>query len=132
VSFNLGADDDAAPSSTKSEAVNGGLVARGDGTAALYPNIEVAVRITEGPAGVFIEGSSGPFVKLKLPAILGVWGGLVPEGVIVGGAAPLYSAHLGHLRFVSGFMCENVKASSISILTHVPNLTAVTATALEE
>ena len=49
----------------------------------------------DGP-GVF-GGKSGP---APLP-IVGVCGGLVLAGVKLGGAAPLYSAHLGHLRFVS-------------------------------
>jgi hypothetical protein len=66
----------------------GGLVARGEGTAAGKPN----------------EGLEGPRLNPKLGRFAVVGGGLVaePEGVGVTGAVPLLnSAQRGHFRLVS-------------------------------
>jgi hypothetical protein len=81
VSFNLGAG----ASASSSRADIGGLVARGEGTA--------AGKLKEGPR---LNPRLGKF------AVVG--GGLVaePEGVGVTGAVPLLnSAQRGHFRFVS-------------------------------
>lgn len=58
----------------------------------------------DGP-GV-LAGNSGPCWKPGPLPTVGVCGGLVLAGVKLGGAAPLYSAHLGHLRLVS--VCNNI------------------------
>jgi len=66
----------------------GGLVARGDGTAAGKPNEEV----------------EGPRLNPRLGKFGVAGGGLVADVEGVAGAVPLLnSAHRGHFRFV--FMC---------------------------
>lgn len=73
--------------SMSSIADSGGLVARGDGTAALKPN------------DAFCEGLLKP-PKLDPLGVAG--GGLVADGVAGTGAAPLLnSAQRGHFRLVS-------------------------------
>ena len=84
VSFNLGAG----ASASSSWADIGGLVARGEGTAAGKPKAAL----------------EGPRWNPRLGKFAVVDGGLVaePEGVGVTGAVPLLnSAQRGHFRFVS-------------------------------
>ena len=81
------APEGATDGSVVSIADTGGLVARGDGTAALNPK------------DAFCEGLLNP-PKLDPPGVAG--GGLVPVGVAGTGGAPLLnSAHRGHFRLVS-------------------------------
>ena len=84
VNFNFGAG----ASASSSWADMGGLVARGEGTAAGKPN----------------DATEGPRLNPRLGKFAVVGGGLVaePAGVGVTGAVPLLnSAQRGHLRFVS-------------------------------
>ena len=101
----------------------GGLVAKGDGTAAGKPNVAV----------------EGPRLKPRLGRFAVVGGGLVADGVEgVGTVLLLNSAQRGHLRLVSilkekkrivpmasyNFEYEKYK------LTHVSHLTTMTASSL--
>jgi hypothetical protein len=87
VSLSLGAAlEGVIGGSTFSIADTGGLIARGDGTAALNPK------------EAFCEGLLNP--KLDPPGVAG--GGLAPVGVAGTGGAPLLnSAQRGHFRLVS-------------------------------
>jgi len=72
----------------------------------------------DGP-GV-LGGNSWPgWNPAPLPTV-GVCGGLVLAGVRLGGAAPLYSAHLGHLRLVSfhNDTCQHKRA----LIGRVPDI----------
>ena len=87
MSLSLGAALEGTDGSTLSIADTGGLVARGDGTAALKPK------------EAFCEGLLNP-PKPDPPGVAG--GGLVPVGVAGTGGAPLLnSAQRGHFRLVS-------------------------------
>ena len=71
--------------STSSMADMGGLVAKGDGTAAGNPNAAL----------------EGPRLKPRLGRFAVVEGGLVAEPDCAGAVPLLNSAHRGHFRFVS-------------------------------
>jgi hypothetical protein len=75
----------------------GGLVAKGDGTAAGNPNVAV----------------EGPRLNPRLGRFVVVGGGLVADEPDAVGAVPLLnSAQRGHLRFVSIFSKKNLTMTS--------------------
>lgn len=117
MSLILGALDGVMEGSTSSIADTGGLVARGDGTAALKPK------------DAFCDGLLKP-LKCDPPGVAG--GGLVADGVAGTGGAPLLnSAHRGHLRLVSAGSHEHFKwEDTPRPRTHVAHLTAMTTTPL--
>ena len=79
--------------SRSSTADMGGLVAKGDGTAAGNPN----------------AAAEGPLLKPRLGKFAVVGDGLVADDVEGTGAAPLLnSAQRGHFRFVSIIIKKNV------------------------
>lgn len=97
----------------------GGLVARGDGTAA------------GNPKEVFV----GPRLNPRFGKLVLVGGGLVAEPDTAGaiGAVPLLnSAHRGHFRLVSGSWDRSNNGNDRKVRrTHVPHLTAVSTTSLK-
>ena len=105
MSLSLGAEPEGArEGSVSSTADTGGLVARGDGPAALNPK------------EAFCKGLLNP-LKLDPP---GVAGGVVADGVAGTGGAPLLnSAQRGHFRLVSAGPRQDSKSETTSEALHV-------------